>query len=320
MRISRDYLEIIMTTLTEILNSNEQVLIDGSVKNSGSCLRQCFGTKFFGELDTRPLGRECEELEQFRDVLKHPHARTIPQVTKELKTYFKKANERILYLHQRDVWRGKRRTAHKHPSPEPNQSKRLLENLRDLTSSIYHLSREKELKIQDLGYDVLTEMVMLIDRNIGLKKETRGTYTNGSARYRVNTFIPPNPNSDTDERLVSALYWLCMDSKNPPALLTGDTDFIRLLSITPVLMSADNFLPYNEYFMDSLQRNPFQLYLTRREEVKKIPIALPNPFPDFTIYNISPEQSKKVEAKMLALWKQFSGEVPSEQELAVMLG
>ncbi len=252
-----------MIKLDELLKLDGVVLIDGSIQGSSGFTNYLFEITSFDALDEETLESEVTRNNDFLRVLRAPLTKTISGVDKEIRAYSEIIGESMRSF-RRNVnggWRfsikNKKAMAKRVRKNEGSCSRkeRLLEEIQEQAFEAYRVARDKCLKFDGNRYRLLADMIKFIGQNWKLKKDN-----NKNGKY---SGVCP----DANERLTSALYCMCMDSVKNPSLFTRDRDFINLLGVTPWIMGADNFLPYNEEFRKSLIENPFRLYLKRGEEI-----------------------------------------------------
>jgi len=175
--------------------------------------------------------------------------------------------------------------------------------LQETTYDLRIASRNKELQrhfsIDEEKYNVLVEMINLLDRMIHLKKDTNLIY----GQHDVDM----SRESDREERLVASAYYLSIFSGKKPVILTADTDFVRLMGVVPRLMGSDEFLPENELFREALKANPPGLYLKAGKRYDLVPLSTVAQFsPEFIVYNIPEDRNAPLKIWFKKLWERFS--------------
>lgn len=251
-----------MVTLQEILSSKESIiLIDTSIR-SGSIDERGVGWDIYDaqtyvELNHGDLIRGGENIRFLTLILEHPNTATIPKITQEIKNLEQVLSNKIKFLNEnhrnRQGYHANKGRRFRKQKERSASSESLLKELQQRTYCLYRLSERKELTFEESTYQPLLEMIKLIDEAIGLKQDTHLLYHERDK--------PEIHDSDTDEKLTAALFYLSMFSDKPPILLTRDGDMVRLVGVIPRLIGADNFLPENKRFREAvIFRNPFRLY------------------------------------------------------------
>jgi hypothetical protein len=248
-----------MPTLLEILDLNNIVLVDSSIRNvpNTDFSWDIYDTRSFSALDKHPLIEELISSQVFVDILAHPNSRTIPSVTQETKEYLEIVTQKLKcflgYKLSHSLYGTKRKSAFKrYEKLEDGASKKsLFEELHKSSFKAYQLSKSKELKFNSSSYDSLLEIIKLLSRELNLKFDTS-----------LFHFKPPKDpyERDTDEKMISALYWMSMHLDKSVASVSNDRDFNKLLACFRVL-GAREFSPYNDLFVESIRKNPPKLYL-----------------------------------------------------------
>lgn len=290
-----------MVALEELADHKYVFLVDGSIrgKKSGSFLWDAYGNRKQDHIDVSLLREECSDYEEFLGLIRRSSVVTIPEVTREMQSYPELLGERIAFYNsnERDSPKKARYSrAKKRPSLRKHSQNisELLQELQCVSYQSYQESKRSELKT-DKSYELLVEMVRLLSQNIGLKQDTE--YLLGK---------PSKEDTDTDERIAAAAYWLSLNKKRP-VVLSSDGDIVRLLGVTPRLMGAGSFLPHNESFRESLENCPFEIYLRREGIIQKALDDYEVYFDcDFEIHNLPFGESDEIKEEMLRLWQQFS--------------
>jgi hypothetical protein len=65
-----------------------------------------------------------------------------------------------------------------------------------------------------------------------------------------------------DLKLASAGIWLSITEQKPTAIITRDSDFIRILMMAIKIMGSDFFMPNNDFFRDSMINFPVVAYFS----------------------------------------------------------
>lgn len=277
-----------MVSLKEILNTSNIVLLDTSAcsyrrkGNLNESLRSCYQ---YAQIEEGLIKEESDRIDGLMSIILSESTRIIPEVIKEIegyRNYLIKRNEVFLINGVRN---------------EDKETKRQMEHLIEKSNLMIDASLKKELIIEDPKYNILTKMIVLLNKTINIK----GAHTASNEEKIVDKY------TITDERLVAASYYLSINKKIP-SIITGDIHFIDLFDATIPLMGSDEFLPYNNKFRWVTWNKFVRLYfLNNNEEYNITNIKLKERiFPkNFKLHNY-PEKSEETKKKMLDLWKQFS--------------
>lgn len=281
-----------MDTLIKILDSHEEVILDTSVhEHKSSFLFNNFHISNFIGLNKESLQNELFAIENFLEALKHHNSRTIPEVTREIRTYAEKLGKKRSYLlNENGII--KRKHTHK---------QELFKDLEEKAFECYNASREKELKIRDKKYRILTAIISYLENILHLKSDFSYLI---DERDRDNSH-----DSNTDEKIVATLFYKSIFSEKNPILVTKDRDFMNLLKIIPQIIGSDDFMPYNKLFRRQIIGNSFKLYfknLLNENYSHYLNYSYINFDPEFRIRNLSNEVNQQTKKYILDLWKEFS--------------
>ena len=294
--------------LAEILDSEELIIADGCIRardESDFCWK-IYHSMHPGFLNSESLKEQIEVMQGFKQIFQNPNVYSIEEVTAEVREFERIVGEKIKFFNSGNTPRRKRR---KRVIKKQNKEvKNLLENLHQEIYQSRRLSENSQLeqihKLKDSNYNLLLDMVKLIGDERGLKKDTAfrmGKHTEDRSQ-----------NSDTDEKLVSSLYWLSLFSNKSPCLLTRDRDFLRLLEPVTRLIGSDCFLPYNQTFRDAILKNPFKLYFESIEGYnQKVLSSEIQPKSSFFIYGPKTKSSEQIKYELTRMWEQFESNTSS---------
>jgi hypothetical protein len=272
------------------------ILVDTNVYGrkkgkGGSFARYLQSCKCYSNLKLPALISESERMDRFMTLLQGPTIRTIPQVTTELNQYAEIIQDQCARLDQ-------------HGRKYKGQEKVILHQLRSKLRLLVNQSKEKHYQHHSDNnsserYELLTGMVKLLNETMKIKKpDKRNSKT---SRY---------PPLDTDERLV-ALSLTYSITNATPKLFSRDRDLESLLRVTPYLLGAKTFLPYNQRFRGALGDSLVHLfnYLPDVQRFNQIDLRGPNgkiSFPDHFVIPKQPiEISKFIEDELHEMWEQF---------------
>lgn len=297
-------------SLDEILKEENLVLVDGCGGHNYNGKGESFGVRLF-EINSKTgierddIANMAHTLRDLREILDNPNVYTVPGVTNELRRLLEIIGEKCKYFSEK-VGGLSRRT--KRYFEICNNSLERLSQLQEEAYSTCKLAKSrdirwcKDLSVRSHQFDSILEMIKLIDRAIGLKRDTAFMY--GSHREDMSR------KSDTDETLIGYLYCVSMFSDKKPVVLTADTDLIRLAGVTPGMMGAETFTPNNELFRKRLGENPFWLCFNENEKHGEYLVAVDSADSEFDkafyVNNASPEKNAELICEMRKLWGAFN--------------
>ena len=283
-------------SLTEILESEKLIITDNSVEMGGvnEFTRWLYELYKPSQLNIKILREEFSNLTCLQELLTHPNVYTIKEVTEEKQKLKQILSEKINYFKKHDAHLKNTRWK-KRKMKEDNSAFETLLELQKLAYQNMQISEDKELNQQmdNVKYDSLIKIVKLLSQEMSLKKDT--SFLKGLHEKDQSN------DSNTDEKLVAALYYFSLYSNKSPCILTSDTDFISLIGVTTRLMGADSFLPNNEIFRKRAIENPFRLYFKPRKEnlcYLKINSLDEKYIPTFDIMGISKKRSLEIEEEV----------------------
>jgi len=308
-----------MITLTEVLDTHEEVLIDGSIETpySFSFLQNNYTVNEFLELHKGDLEREISYGQNFLNILKHPNARSISEITDEIKNHSIKLSEKLSHLSATARYISGSRNRHQRKRKlkkyvkthidqiQPNEDSS--KTLQKLSYDCFRQSKANEMRIDDSRYNTLTEMVIYMERELNLKNDT--TFEKGIVAEDWSH------KSITDEKLIATLFYQSMFSENSPVLVTKDGDFIRLLETLPTIIGSDEFMPHNNLFRSKIIENPVKLYFSNDKNMFSNYLdGFSIEFsPKFHIEEKSNLKEREIKEKVLKYWKEFSKPVVIQQ-------
>jgi len=237
--------------IEDILDTYDPVLLDTNVVLPNDLLSALYDHHFYESINTELLEQELPVQELFLKVLNHKDIVTIPQVTKEFSKLTSKLRSKVEYLDK------KSRFYRKLDISKFYKNQGLLETVCQNTEEMYKLLSLSQLVIDDESHSTLVEMVKTAQGILHLKENTHLKY--GSENVIKET--------DTDERLVAAFYWICLNPGTKPAIVSGDWDILRLVGGTYDCFSNPNLFPYNELFKEAISKSKPVVYISDFENV-----------------------------------------------------
>ncbi|MFH1710970.1 MAG: hypothetical protein ABH840_01535 [Nanoarchaeota archaeon] len=297
--------------LDEIVGSGI-VLLDGCVKTAEtgySFSRDIYHSHNPTDIPYSTITRESGCVNELSELLDLDNVFTTQDVAKEFFQYLQIMSEKRKEFsknhgNSRKSGRGKKKGYR--DDGEDDDRRQLFEELHDMTFNTYRQMVSKIIPNNYLGgrerIEIMEEMVQLIDSEIGLKKDNG--YMLGEHdidRAKVNK---------TDDNMVAAALCLSMYAKGPVKILTQDSDFISLLGVVPRLIGAQNFLPHNTSFRDSLRTNPVIMYLKNQEGYdKKTDTSDDSKLiysKDFRVHVVSTKRNLEIRDEIGQAWKRFN--------------
>jgi len=295
------------TSLDEMFSENDLIFVDGSVKgrNGAGFFKYFYNSRHFEDLKIEPMRLELEDNSLFLRVMRNPKCFTVSGVVDEVKVYANLLGDKITFLSQlakndesKPGRKKNRRRLNRKGDNQTDKKKALLRTLQEMCYESYTLCKSKQFNFDDIRYGFLVEMVYLIDRAIGIKKDEG---------YSFGHHKTPNTDSDTDDNLVAAVYYTCAVLNKPVSILTSDYDIPRLLDTTAPLLGADEFLPYNHDFRNGLNINGFNLYMFDGHVIEKFSYGFSIGFCEkFALSDVGVEKAEETREEVSALWKKFS--------------
>ena len=310
-----------IVTLEEALASVDVALIDGNLEIGERVegYSSIYHAKSYSELDKRLLLRWLKSLRNQRILINHPKVFTVNQVSEETAELIRLIqDDKIDYLDNHNVHGSRRRAKGKWKKSRRRTVQKARENadenrelLREVQNETYELSRKMKSKsifqiprysLLKRKHEYLTEMVTKISQLIHLKRDI--CFMDGLKSHPHDR----SEESDTDERLAAALLYLNMASNKSHTLITRDTNLITLIGVTPRLIGADDFLPFNKAFRNSLQSNPPRIYFEDIEGYEQGDFR----FEDedykkpFKLKHTGFNEENRAKAEIHTLWKKFN--------------
>jgi hypothetical protein len=303
-----------MPSLNEIIADEEIVLVDSNViegHDHYSFYKDLYGTKDYSQVNNSMLSDKLANMKVSLPSILYDNVFTIKEVADELRIFAELLGKKLSYLS--DAGTSKLTWMKSKGRIEPRKKLEARSNARnnmvELQKSVYEVSKflqardiynEKKFRIDKRQSDILLAMVKTLTDTIGLKPKKIATYKNAQ--------IDKSVTSDTDERLVAALFCLSMYSGRRAGFVTGDTDFVRLLGVLPRLMGADELMPCNNSFKEALEYNPFKFYLYKPEsheyelliDSSKIQYET-----EFRINRHSGQESENMKQQIIKMWTEL---------------
>lgn len=302
-------------SLQEMASKEHIVLIDACGYHNFADGREDFCKKIYDTDNRTGLGREityCESrsIWDLTDILEQDNVFTIPEVVNEIRGKLKSINAKCHYFKgSTKIDRRARRKLN-----IVNHSKERINELQHQVYSTIELAKKKDIrwckdltdipKYEQKFHEVL-EMIKLLDKAIGLKKDTGYFY---GERER-----DMSGESDTDERIVAHAYCISMLSSKKPIVISGDTDLIRLMGVTPRLMGAEDLMPSNELFRRRLVENPFKLCFNDHIAPGNYSLAIDGADgydfnKIFCVHCARKEKNEEMASDMKKLWENFNSQ------------
>ena len=289
-------------SIEDILDSSELVFVDTSCDSflGEHVLWNSFNSRYYFELNRKELRDNLASQSFFRDILIKPNVYTVPEVVGEIFDLSNGLSNKIRFLNSNSNYHD----LNKHSR---NKKSKILES-KDLISKLqrqvwrnYKLAEKSIYPVEDERIGILTDMVKIIDGEIGLKQDASVFYHDRN-QYKKSR--------DTDERLVANLYYHSIFSRDKPVLLTRDTDFIRLFGVAGRMLGSKEFTPLNQEFRDGIVYNPLTVYLCLPKGwVKRIDSSNTHFDDKFKIRFMFYERNETIKNQVSCLWKKFNDSI-----------
>lgn len=293
--------------LSQILDSDSTVIIDnctlgGTNEPGKTLLYRLFDCQDYTQMDALRLNKESMQLSSCIELVSRDNVCTIPEVAAEFYEYLRIVSDKLSFIERirRGGVRNKGHTDYKRAHKDSSRAESSGSHLREIQEKafcLYQQLRRKTIRIPRSA-DYLTEMIKLIDRAQVLKRDTYKKYG--------NVKVLEEPRSDTDERLITALYWQAMFSNSPPVLFTADSDNIRLLIVSTRLLASDDFHPYNSFYKKRILENPFRLiFFYNGEPTEPFKLSELRHVPRFNLSKVSQQESREIRDRIYDLFQSF---------------
>jgi len=289
-----------MLCLDEILDSNDIVLVDGSVKQrkpGKDFFKNIKGHRFSSpnpEL-TDLLTTEKENVNQLIKIFKFKKVKTIPQLTDEMRSYKEKLEKYEPFL-AGGYWVTSLASIRK-------INKSIYTKLKRNATKLILASESSELpetrNPENSQYAQLVRMINIISGSIPeLKRDLdfiRGDYRRDRSH-----------DSDTDERMIAAAYFCALQGYKC-AIVSNDGDFSKLLGVGTRLIGSDEFLQDNQDFRKAIVLNSIDLYSAYTETPEPLMSTREMRFKKtFEIRKIPKQESDEIKRQISICWLNLS--------------
>ncbi len=301
-----------MFTLQEILDSHDAVFVDACASVNSDIGTYLFEHKNTFTIQRLRLRTAIHQLKDVFAILSHPHARTIPGITRELDglvqvivtkiKYFGRPSGPERYLNRRLVDKRLARAGrYKHLMNRPSdryereeKGETTREVLGELQTAAYHatgLSAEKEEKFDDSAFDFLMRIFDKINEERAVDLSNRG----------IIGGLP----SRADQELFVTLNYLSIYPSHEAALVSDDWKFRERLCKVPAMIGANEFLPFNLVFRESLIARPLHVFV--KSSLGDYELAIIPPYQEkFSIDHIPAEKTEQTRKGIRELWQDFA--------------
>jgi hypothetical protein len=294
--------------IERILDKHEAVYIDTGILLNSGFLWSLYEIDKFEKLDRNSLLGETENLKEMIKIFSHPNTLTTPEVIEEIRDYTDIINEKVQYLsshcslpHYR-THDGKTYVNRVCSVNDTTAKREDINMLQKAAFEYYQKAKRKAVKIKDAKFKTLAEMVKDVSKTMYLKKDLNFYYNKPEKDpYRT----------DSDEKLVSSVYWrMIMGENESLALISCDTDFKSLLGNVSEFLGADYFLPYNREFKERILNSNFTLYIKNRGDHPELPLISEYKIDEirgFGLQRFEPETLAGLKERLMERWKEFCG-------------
>jgi len=296
-----------MASLKEILNSKKLIIVDGNIGSDSDFCWEIYDTCRYHHLNSNEIIETASEIKELEEILLCENSYTIKQVTQEIKEFERILGDKITNLTPGIKLRSSKRRAKRRDKEQ--KGKQALLELQEKAYAIRRLAQSSEINkfpefkgINNSQFDYLLDIVKIVAKEAGLKRDYSFLRGQRETDY--------SQKSDTDERIATTIYQLCLAGKSP-CLLTQDSDLLKLLGRGTKLICSDSFVPYNKELRDKLIQHPYEVYFRdignlRGEDYQlRSGSSIMRYNPDFKITKISHKERIGVESRVRYLWNQF---------------
>ncbi len=289
--------------LEQIAEENGLLIIDGSVVGSSSFLQDLYDARRFAHLRCRDISDERERIDSFLGFLQNYQEEiiSVPGVLDEFKQYVQIIGENLGFFNKtknHDKHNKKRKSSRRESYWNSvdncrNEMVALQRSAYDLQNSLHDIV----LDFTDERERALFQIINLLSKRIGLKKDNKEVYGMAGKRH--------NSNPQTDERLCAKLMYSSLFVNPKTSLLTRDTDCFSLLGVSGRLIGSDCFKPYNEFFRSFFERSGagLNVYFKGNDEgdFSYEPITFSDFPSDCVIFNLDKRESEEVKKRVMGL-------------------
>jgi len=244
--------------MTDILERHEPVLIDTCVVGAGNLFGHLLEHEIYDGLDSETLDIEKKAQELYIGVMNNGRVLTIPEVRAEHESYMSR-----IAMRKRDI----DRRCNVNINGVTGQVSEALKKARDLEvicrsfEYVNSLMRVSELDIrEDPLYKTLVKTLNKTQEMLQVKERTGEKYENKGGLG----------DSDTDEKLVAAFYWILLNNENSgnsPAIVSCDYDILRLIGASYDVLSDKYLAPFNHGLTEVFEKQDFGVYIGNFENI-----------------------------------------------------
>jgi len=291
----------------ELINTKKLIIVDGGIGSGSNFCWDIYASCRYYQLDSNNIIEATSKIKELEEIFLCENSYTIKQVTQEIKEFERILGDKITNLTPGGESRSSKTRAKRRYKEQ--RGKQALLDLQEKAYSVRRLAQSSEINkfpefkgINNSQFNYLLDIVKLVAKKACLKID----YSFLRGRHETDN----SQKSDTDERIATTIYHLCLAGKNP-CLLTQDSDLLRLLGIGTKLICSDSFVPYNKELRDKLIQNPYEVYFrdvrnlkgeNYQLKLKSSNIRYDN---EFKITKISYDKRVGVESRVRYLWNQF---------------
>lgn len=283
----------------EIIAKEPRVLVDTSgMPIHKNFTNYIYEARFYKEINFSQLCKARNGLENALEFLELPNVKIIRETVDEIANFSNILSEKAKNLndYEKNVFL---KVKYARNLDESHTNKEIFNEICFLSYKLMKKAREKIYKPEnETRYNSLVEVIRLITEKIKLKKsKTIPEWWEKKIIRREYEDLY------TDEKFVAALFNSAFEQSF--AGISRDGDIRRIFNICYGLIASEDLLPYNEPFINALQRNPITLYtysfrLTRWESVRTDKLWTE---PEFVIRNVSEKDSIETRARVAGALK-----------------
>jgi hypothetical protein len=247
-------------SLTEILETEKIILIDTStIGGKEELVWQIYKSSSPNNIRALELIKEKNMLEQMRNYFTSYYNKiiTVSDVANEFNLYLECIQEKLEFFSSMKKISKKHQKNDETSKFDQETNTRLLQEINEIAYDIYGILKKRiasaNFEIDPKELNFYSESIIEISKKMDLKKKN----------ILPNHKISRKPKADmrTDEKICAVQCYFSNHLKLETALISSDSDFIKLMTDANSLIGAMNFSPYNDKFRENLATYPAKLYL-----------------------------------------------------------
>lgn len=292
----------------EIIEREQKLLIDTSMLSAGSNFAfNVYKVNCYKDIDFNKLYKTQRRLEEIIEFLSLPKIYLIKESINEFAVFLEIISEKAKNLNKFEKTLSPKTIHKRHLNGYDNSEtkKKLFNEICFLGYQCVKKAKERTYKFENpKRYNALVEAINLITEKIRLKKIDKARTPEKG--WEIKDYRRNYEDLRTDEKFVAALFNSAFEQ--PLAGMSRDGDIRRIFNVCYGLLASEDLLPYNRFFIETLQKNPVVLYsysftLTRWEAISTDKLWTE---PEFVIRNIPERESIEIRARIVGILKKIS--------------